>query len=272
MNMIPVELKTEQPHVYTGVYQYDYGQILQIHGKNLPAAAEVQFSLQEHGGKAETRVGIMTNNVLEVRVPDKMLKNEGTTENYRIFAYLYITDGKSGNTEYKITIHVTSRPEPGEIGEDQEEKKILDEAVEMVNQAAGKAKEAEQNASSYAAKAEKSKEATEQAAQKSKEEANAVESMRKQIEETAKETIRCTNAAKEEAEAWAHGHTDHPECAEDNAKYYADAAKQVAAKNGFCRLDINEDGHLILKRTENIRDSLDFSINDKNGHLEVMME
>ncbi len=146
MNTIPVELKTEQPHVYTGVYQHDYGQILQIHGKNLPAVAEVQFSLQSQGGQTETRVGVTTNDVLEVQVPDKMLKNEGVTENYCIFAYLYITDGKSGNTEYKITIHATSRPAPGGIGEDPDEPHLLDEAVNAVNAAADRAEQAEQNA------------------------------------------------------------------------------------------------------------------------------
>lgn len=155
MNTIPVELKTEQPHVYTGVYQHDYGQILQIHGKNLPAVAEVQFSLQDQGGQTETRVGVTTNDVLEVQVPDKMLKNERVTENYCIFAYLYITDGKSGNTECKITIHVTSRPAPGEVGEDPDESHILDEAVNAVNAAAERAEQAEQNAKASAIEAGK---------------------------------------------------------------------------------------------------------------------
>ena len=155
MNTIPVELKTEQPHVYTGVYQHDYGQILQIHGKNLPAVAEVQFSLQDQGGQTETRVGVTTNDVLEVQVPDKMLKNERVTENYCIFAYLYITDGKSGNTECKITIHVTSRPAPGEAGEDPDESHILDEAVNAVNAAAERAEQAEQNAKASAIEAGK---------------------------------------------------------------------------------------------------------------------
>ena len=170
MNTIPVELKTEQPHVYTGVYQHDYGQILQIHGKNLPAVAEVQFSLQDQGGQTETRVGVTTNDVLEVQVPDKMLKNEEVTENYCIFAYLYITDGKSGNTEYKITIHATSRPAPGGIGEDPDEPHLLDEAVNAVNAAADRAETAEAEARSAAdsatAAAESARKSAEAVAQK----------------------------------------------------------------------------------------------------------
>lgn len=172
MNIIPVELKTEQPHVYTGVYQHDYGQILQIHGENLPKAAEVQFSLQDQGGQTETRVGVTTDDVLKVQVPDKMLKNEGATENYRIFAYLYITDGKSGNTEYKITIHVTSRPAPGESAEDPDEPHPFDEAVNAVNAAAERAETAEAEARSAADSAATSAESARKSAEEVTQEKN----------------------------------------------------------------------------------------------------
>lgn len=257
MNTIPVELKTEQPHVYTGVYQHDYGQILQIHGKNLPAVAEVQFSLQDQGGQTETRVGVTTNDVLEVQVPDKMLKNEEVTENYCIFAYLYITDGKSGNTEYKITIHVTSRPAPGEVGENTDESHIMNEAVNAVNAAAERAETAESNAEQYAADAKSDREA--------------VEKLKSEFDTAAESALRTATDARNEAESWAHGHVGYPDRDKDNAMYYSEAAKQVATKNGYCRMEINENGHLILERTENIKGSLDFQLNEK-GHLEVMME
>ena len=205
MNIIPVELKTEQPHVYTGVYQHDYGQILQIHGENLPMAAEVQFSLQDQGGQTETRVGVTTDDVLEVQVPDKMLKNEGTTENYRIFAYLYITDGKSGNTEYKITIHVTTRPAPGEITEDPDEPHLLDEAVNAVNAAADRAEQAEQNAKASAIEAGKyavsaSESAT--AAEKNKEDAL------REVGEKKQEAIKAIQEQEETSAGKITTHTD----------------------------------------------------------------
>ena len=202
MNIIPVELKTEQPHVYTGVYQHDYGQILQIHGENLPPAAEVQFSLQDQGGQTETRVGVTTNDVLEVQVPDKMLKNEGATENYRISAYLYITDGKSGNTEYKITIHVTSRPAPGEITEDPDEPHPFDEAVNAVNAAAERAETAEAEARSAADSA-----------------TAAAESARKSAEAVAQEKNTAISAIQDQQAAAEKAITDHTdtEIARQNA-------------------------------------------------------
>ena len=72
-----------------------------------------------------------------------------------------------------------------------------------------------------------------------------------------------------EAESWAHGHESYPDRNIDNAKYYSEQAKQVAVNNGFCHMEIREDGHLYLTRTENILQSLNFKIN--NGRLEVEM-
>ena len=72
-----------------------------------------------------------------------------------------------------------------------------------------------------------------------------------------------------EAESWAHGHESYPDRNTDNAKYYSEQAKQVAVNNGFCHMEIREDGHLYLTRTENILQSLNFKIN--NGRLEVEM-
>lgn len=45
-----------------------------------------------------------------------------------------------------------------------------------------------------------------------------------------------------EAESWAHGHESYPDRNTDNAKYYSEQAKQVAVNNGFCHMEIREDG------------------------------
>lgn len=83
----------------------------------------------------------------------------------------------------------------------------------------------------------------------------------------AKQTV--IDSAKE-SESWAHGHSAYPERNTDNARYYSEQAKQVATKNGFCYLEIGEDGCLYLTRTENIIDSVNFTLND-DGMLEVEM-
>ena len=188
-------------------WQYDYGQILRMQGKNLPKAVEVHFSLNETGGDSITKVGVTTDGVVEVQVPDELLENSNTMFNYNIYAFVYIEDGTSGSTEYRIKIPVQARPKPSDhVTPDNTDTDPFGDAVKAVNNAADRAATSEQRAKEYA----------------------------------------------------------------DNASESAEQAKQVATKNGFCKLEIDESGHLKLHRTDNIIDSLDFRLTEK-GSLEVMM-
>lgn len=117
------------------VWQYDHGQILRIQGLALPPAVEIHFSLTDTGGEAITRIGITKDNVTDVIIPDSLLENNGATENYNIYAYVYLTDLDSGETEYKITISVKSRPKPEGTGPT-----TWEAVMEAINQiASGKA-------------------------------------------------------------------------------------------------------------------------------------
>ena len=254
-----------------GLIQYDYGQVLRIHGLDLPPAVEIQFSYREKGGTTENRVGTTKDGVTEVRIPDAMLKNNGTTQDYAIWVFIYVTDETSGNTVYRIKLYVDSRPAPGEVGEDPDESHILDEAVNAVNAAASRAETAESNAKQYAADAKKASSEAAESAEDAKSDREAVEKLKLEFDTAAESVLRTATDARNEAESWVHGHVDYPDRDKDNAMYYSEAAKQVATKNGFCRMEIDENGHLILERTENMKDSLDFRLNE-NGHLEVMME
>lgn len=188
-------------------WQYDYGQILRIKGENLPETAEVHFSLNETGGDSITKVGVTTDGVAEVQVPDELLENGDTMFNYNIYAFVYIEDGTSGSTEYRIKIPVQARPKPSDhVTPDNTDTDPFGDVVKAVNNAAERAATSERNAKEYA----------------------------------------------------------------DNASESAEQAKQVATKNGFCKLEIDESGHLKLHRTDNIIDSLDFRLTEK-GSLEVMM-
>lgn len=96
-----------------GIWQWDYGQILRIQGLNLPTAVEIHFSLDEHGGEAVRRIGVTKDGVTDVVVPDTMLENESAYgDSYYFFAYIYLTDETSGNTEYKIRAKVSTRSKP----------------------------------------------------------------------------------------------------------------------------------------------------------------
>lgn len=154
-NIIECRLDSTCKEIYTGIWQHDYGQILRITGVDLPKAVEVQFSLRDKGGDTLTRIGTTVDGVTEVKVPDSFLKNENCTQNYLIYAWIYVTDDASGNTEYQIILHVKSRPKPEEPSEEPlPEPNIFHETVEAVNASADRAEMAEQSAKESAASAD----------------------------------------------------------------------------------------------------------------------
>lgn len=132
-----------------GLWQYDYGQTLRIQGLNLPSAVEIHFSLQETGGTSVSRVGVTKDGVTDVIIPDSMLENDDATRNYDMFAFVYLTDDTSGQTEYKIKLQVKSRPKPEAPGGG-ENPDIFHEAVQAVQRSADQATESEKQAEGWA--------------------------------------------------------------------------------------------------------------------------
>ena len=154
--IIECRLDSTCKEIYTGIWQHDYGQILRITGVDLPKAVEVQFSLRDKGGDTLTRIGTTVDGVTEVKVPDSFLKNENCTQNYLIYAWIFVTDDTSGNTEYQIILHVKSRPKPEKPTEEPlPEPNIFHDTVEAVNAAADRAEQAEQKAKASATEAGK---------------------------------------------------------------------------------------------------------------------
>lgn len=143
-NAIKANIKSQDQTTFTrSVWQYDYGQILQITGAELPPAVEVQFSLHEKSGETITRVATTTDGVTEVQIPNELLKRDGCKGDYFIYAYIFVSDEKSGNTKYKIAIAVRKRPKPEELTEEPlPEPNIFHETVEAVNASADRAENA----------------------------------------------------------------------------------------------------------------------------------
>lgn len=155
-NVIKANIKMQNTTTYTcSVWQYDYGQILQITGAELPQAVEVQFSLDEKSGETITRVATTTDGVTEVQIPNELLKRDGCKGDYFIYAYIFVSDEKSGNTKYKIAIAVRKRPKPEEpTDEPEQEENLFHATVVAVNAAADRAEQSEQKAKESAEKAE----------------------------------------------------------------------------------------------------------------------
>ena len=225
--------------VKNALWQYDYGVTLRLQGLELPAAVEVHFATVERGGESETRIGVTTDGVTEVKIPNALLELD-RTQDYNIYAFVYLADETSGYTEYKICMTVRSRPKTGKPSQDEDKEHPFDDAVKAVSAAADRAETAAGEAAGSASVAKKA------------------------AEETSKDLKEVKKTAGEVAEDAKQAASDRKEAGE-----YAELVKQVATKNGFCQLQIDGSGHLILNRTENIVDLLNFALT-KNGHLEVI--
>lgn len=140
------------------IWQYDYGQVLKIlsGGVVLPNFLEVHFSLSRKNEKCITRIGTTVNGVTEVQIPNELLNTENKIHDYFIYAFIYVSTEKYGNTKCEIIIPVKSRIKPENPSEEPlPEPNIFHETVEAVNTAADRAKMAEQSAKESATEAGK---------------------------------------------------------------------------------------------------------------------
>ena len=152
-NIVSVKLDSRYASTL-GVWQYDYGKVLRITGPELPPAVEVQFLLDEKLGETLSRAGTTVDGVTEVKIPDELLTHSATS-NYRIYAYIYLTDETSGSTKYEIIIPVRVRSKPTSPAEDPEtDPDLFRETVVAVNASAERAENAASSAMESAASAD----------------------------------------------------------------------------------------------------------------------
>lgn len=153
-NIIDIELTGRSTRRDQKLWQYDYGQVLRIAGKEFPKVTEVQFSLKQSGGHTLDRIGTSNNGLLTVQIPNELLQNKGATSDYTIYAFVYLSGDGYGNTKYMIQLPVESRPEPTDPSEDPSiDPSIFKDAVNAVNASAERAEIAEKSAKESADKA-----------------------------------------------------------------------------------------------------------------------
>lgn len=188
------------------IWQWNYGQILRIQGLKLPRAAEVHFAIDS---LSKTRIGITTDDVTDVVIPDSVLERSG-----RLKAYVYLHVGDDdGETEYEITIPVKARAEPEEY-DSEEEYTALTQAIALLEddlQTTAADREATQQAKADAEQAKDDAEAARDTAAQHKTDAEtakrdaeaALESVNEKAQEvsnTANEAIGNIGTAKTTAE------------------------------------------------------------------------
>lgn len=214
------------------LWQWDYGQTLRIQGVKLPAAVEVQFSTTERIGETVTRIGVTQEGVTEVPIPDTLLEGSGTTQDYTIYAFVYIENGDSGKTEYRVSMKVRARPKP-EAHATPEEGELFRQAIVAVAESADRAESARKSAETASDQAEDAKNAAEAAvgsAQASADEAKTAkaktavknaEAFKTEAETARSEAVRAVTESTDAKDS-----AEKSRAAAEKAKQDAEAAKE----------------------------------------------
>ena len=187
--------------VKNALWQYDYGVTLRLQGLELPAAVEVHFATVERGGESETRIGVTTDGVTEVKIPNALLELD-RTQDYNIYAFVYLADETSGHTEYKICMTVRSRPKTGKPSQDEDKEHPFDDAVKAVSAAADRAETAAEEAADSASAAKAAAETTgrdlEEVKKTAVEAIEAVEKAKKHVDQTIEQFDRHVSETEQE--------------------------------------------------------------------------
>lgn len=128
------------------LYQWDYGQVLQFSGLDLPDAYTVHFSNAGVGGTAQTQVG----NADGVDIPDEYL-----TTGQTVYAWVYLHAGANdGETVYAIIIPVNKRPQPTEDEPTPVQQGVIDQAIAALNAGVQAAQDAAESVQDMGVEAE----------------------------------------------------------------------------------------------------------------------
>ena len=197
------------------LWQWDYGQTLRIQGVKIPAAVEVQFSTTERIGETVTRIGVTQDGVTEVPIPDTLLEGGGTTQDYTIYAFVYIENGDSGKTEYRVSMKVRARPKP-EAHATPEEGELFRQAIVAVAESADRAESARKSAETSADEAKTAKENAETAVKNA-------EAFKTEAETARSEAVRAATESTDAKDS-----AEKSRAAAEKAKQDAEAAKAAA--------------------------------------------
>ena len=226
------------------VWQYDFGQTLQISGLSLPPIIEIHYA-NKGRDTAIPQVGVTKDGITTAPIPKEILSGKGS-----FTAYIFVTDGESGETCYTINGYVNKRP-PVRGFNAPEDQEILHAAVGAVNAAAERAESAEAKATEAASQT--AKDAKQTAADRAEterlvesvsgigEQVTKVENLTKQAQTSATNAALSEQAAKtaetnaQTAQAGAEAAEGNAELAERNVKASEQAvekAKQLVTQMG----------------------------------------
>ena len=126
------------------LFQYDTGQILELHGLNLPATVEVNFSIRNSSPTTD-RIGHTVNGITQVSIPNVLLEQSGDLK-----AYICVVDADAKSTEYVVRGVISRKPRSsGNISTDPSgEVDMLSKAIQTVNDCTVRSEVAKESAES----------------------------------------------------------------------------------------------------------------------------
>lgn len=119
------------------LFKYDYGQILEISGIDLPENFEVHFETDQESAIVVN--GTFSDGVGKVKIPDLCLMDS----KLNFSAWIFVEENGSGNTVKTITFYLNDRQAPSNQPSDPEEVEKVKTLAEYVKENADKVSEAE---------------------------------------------------------------------------------------------------------------------------------
>lgn len=263
INVVSAYLGNSKTATTAARYQWNYGQVLRINGIDLPHSFQVHFSNTPKVGTSTTSIG--TDG--EVVIPDAYL-----TTGKAVYAWIFLHDTETdGETMYAITIPVIPRPQPTDEEPTPVQQSEINQLIGALNSGVEKAETAAEAAEGSATASQTSAEESAGSATTSAQKASEAALSAGNAAQSAQAAAGSASAAAGSAAAASQAATNAAESATaaqnsaDDAAESADKAEQAAGQSGYMFFYIDENGHLIYQRTDNV--DVDFYLLD--GHLYV---
>ena len=256
INVVSAYLGNSRTATTAARYQWNYGQVLRINGIDLPHSFQVHFSNTPKVGTATTSIG--TDG--EVVIPDAYLTTGKT-----VYAWIFLHDTETdGETMYAITIPVIPRPQPTDEEPTPVQQSEINQLIDALNSGVDKAETAADSAEAARTAAETAEGESAASATTAAQKASEAAISAGNAEHSAQAAAGSASNASQSATDAAASASDAAQSATE-AETSADRAEQAAGQSGYMFFYIDENGHLIYQRTDNV--DVDFYLSD--GHLYV---
>ena len=233
------------------LWQYDFGQKIEVTGIELPDVCEVHFQY-DNLTETKTVTGYKQEDALIIDIPNEALTSRGI-----IKLYIYLVSSEEGRTVNVAIMHVNRRmkPEGFEVPEDID---LFHHTLLAANEYMQQTKSAKKSAETAANQAEDAKNAAEEAADEAKTSKENAETAVKNAEafkteaETAKNDAVQAKEAAERAKIGTAADREVTEEASKAAQVSAVSAEKSAERAETAKEEIQESADQIQKNTEDI--------------------